>query len=91
MAIGTLKKLIWFANPRKINVRRDKNLIIHQTLSMGSLGDIKKLFSLYSKKEIRESFLRGRRGLYDPKVLELVKFMLGIKKIDKNKYVKKIR
>ena len=91
--LNYFKKLLWFVDIKKIDQEKDKDLIIHQTLSLGSLMDIKKLLKLYSKRRVRNIFLKGRssRGSYDPRVLELLKIMLGVKKIKATKYVKKIQ
>jgi len=88
--LNGLGKLFWFTSAKKLSGKKDKNLIIHQTLAYGSLADIRQLFKLYPKAEVKEVFLKGKRGLYDPRVLELLKIMFGIKKLDARKYVKKI-
>ncbi len=85
-----LGKLFWFTSAKKMNRKKDKNLIIHQTLAYGSLADIRRLFKLYSKTEVKKVFLKGKRGIYDPRVLALLKIMFCIKKLDARKYVKKI-
>lgn len=85
-----LHKLFWFTSANKLNSKKDKNLIIHQTLACGSLADIRQLFKMYSKDEVKKFFLKGKRGMYDPRVLALLKIMFGIKKLDARKYVKKV-
>jgi len=85
-----LSKLFWFTEPRKLDKKRNSELIIHQTLAYGSLGDIRRLLKLYSKSEVKKVFLSGKKGIYDPRVLALLKIMFGIKKINSKKYVKKI-
>lgn len=84
------KKLFWFLSPQKFNPKQDKDLLIHQTLSYGSLSDVKKLFKLYSKKEIKKTFIKGKKGAYDPRAVAWLKIILGIKHLNKNNYVKKI-
>ncbi len=97
--IGSLGKLFWFADPKKLSARKNKNLIIHQALSQGNLKDIKKLFSLYSKPAIKREFLKPRAGLYHPAVLKFCADLLGVKIPAKGgsasggkyqKYIKKI-
>ena len=70
-----LGKLFWFTSAKKMNRKKDNNLIIHQTLAYGSLADIRRLFKLYSKTEVKKVFLKGKRGIYDPRVLALLKII----------------
>ena len=88
--LAGLHKLFWSTSAKKLDKREDKKLIIHQTLAYGSLADIRRLNQIYSKAEVKKVFLNGKRGMYDPRVLALLKVMYGIKKLDSKKYVKKI-
>lgn len=88
--IGKLGKLFWFTSTKKLDKKRDKAGIIHHTLANGSLEDIKELFGIYSKAEVKKVFFKGKRGTYDPRVLALLRVIFGIKKINQNKYVKRI-
>lgn len=83
--------LFWDVNLSKIDPEKDKNYIIHRVLSYGTMDDIRNLFKIYDKKIIREEFLKPCKGCYYPNILKLCQHLLGIKKIDKNKYLKKIR
>ena len=77
-------------SPSKIDPKKDKNLLIHQTLAYGSMADIKKLFKIYSKTKIKKVFLEGKRGIYDSRAVAWLKLVFEIKHLDQNKYVKKI-
>lgn len=89
--LSPLKNLFWFSDIRKMNLEENKNLIIHQTLALGDWEQSKYLFKLYPKAVIRKEFLKPRKGLYDPRVLNLCKLILGIKKLNnQDKYIKKI-
>lgn len=85
-----LNKLFWFTKPSHLNLAKDREIIIHQTLSQGSLEDIRFLFRKYSMRVIKKIFLKGKKGLYDPRVLALLQIMLRIKRINKNRYLKHV-
>lgn len=85
-----LAKLFWFTDFQRLDKKKAKELIIHQTLALGSLDDIRELFKLYSKAEVKRVFLKGKKGMYDPRVVALLKIMFGIKKLNMKKYVKEI-
>ncbi len=85
-----LNKLFWSQDPKKLDKTKDKHLIIHQVLAYGSMQDIKYLFKIYSRETVKKVFLKGKKGLYDPKVAALIKCLLSIRKLDYSKYVKKI-
>lgn len=69
---------------------RDKHMIIHQTLALGSMKDVQKLFSEYSKDEIKKEFLKPVRGLYYLPVLNFFEHVLGVKVENKKQYLKNI-
>ena len=85
-----LNKLFWFTKPSRLSLSKDKETIIHQTLSQGSLEDIRFLFHQYSAPIIKKVFLKGKKGLYDPRVIALLKLMLKVKRLNKNKYLKHV-
>lgn len=70
-------------------MEKDKNMIIHQTLSLGSMNDVRKILDLYGKDVIQEEFQKPAKGLYHPAVLEFFEFIFKTK-IDKSKYLKDI-
>ena len=82
--------LFWYLGGHTPDYQKDKNLIVHQVLSMGTMEDLRQLFRLYDHETIRHEFLKARPGLYYPNILEFSKFLLGVKKVDKNKYLKRI-
>lgn len=88
-----LKKLFWSADFKKLDIVRDKNYIIHQTLAFGTLEEIKFLFNIYSVKEIRQIFLEQPQPFYSPQGLNFIqKYILQIKDIgfSKERYVKNV-
>ena len=83
--------ILWSINVKDLNLKRDKIYIIHQILSYGTLDQIRWLFKVYKREEVREVFLKFPKRLYQPAVLYFVKnFILGLKskKIKEDKYVK---
>lgn len=83
--------ILWSKNVKNLDLEKDKVYIIHQVLSYGSLDQIKWLFKIYKKKEIREVFLKFPKRIYIPSVFYFIKnFILGLKKkrLKEEKYVK---
>lgn len=87
-----LKPLFWFTDPERLDLNKNKVDIIHQVLALGSLEDIKLLFSLYPREEIRRVFLKTPRNIYTPKGFDFIKnFILKEKKLlSFNRYAKNI-
>lgn len=88
--IAQFNDLFWFLPEKNLDQERDKNLIIHQVLSYGTMDDLRLLFKIYGRKTIKQEFLRSKPGLYYPSILEFICFILGVKNLDKDKYLKKI-
>lgn len=83
--------MLWSKNVKKLDPEKDKNYIIHQILSYGNLSQIKWLFRVYKKEEIKEVFLKFPKKVYIPAVFYFVKnFILGLRKkqLEEEKYVK---
>lgn len=88
----TMQTLFWSADVRSLDLRKDKDIIVHRILSYGSLRDLKWLFGHYSKNEVRDIFLSRPKKYYTPAALNFVdKHLLSTgKKLDKKKYVKAV-
>ena len=85
--------ILWSANVKKLDLEKDKIYIIHQILSYGDLDQIKWLFKVYKKEEIRKVFLKSPKNLYIPAVFYFVKnFILDLrdKRLKEEKYVKNL-
>jgi hypothetical protein len=86
-----LQPILWSKNVKKLDLEKDKIYIIHQILSYGNLNQIKWLFRVYSKKEIRKIFVTFPKKIYHPAIFYFVKnFVLNLKneKLDEKKYLK---
>ncbi len=85
-------KLFWFLrrNGVALEPSRDRHLIINQTLAMGSMDDIQKLFHEYDKETIREEFRKPAAGLYAPAVLHFFEYILDVQLNNSEQYIKKI-
>ncbi|MBI2027250.1 MAG: hypothetical protein HYS98_05560 [Deltaproteobacteria bacterium] len=88
---NALCKLFWFTDPSELDLSADKELIVHQTLALGSLRDIRLLLHLYSRATIRAIFLKGKKGFYDPRAVAFAKELLGIKRLNYSRYIKYVR
>lgn len=84
------QSLFWDVNVKKLDLKRDGHFIVHRILSYGTMDDLRELIKVYGKKNVRKEFSEPQPGLYYPNILELCKHILGIKKIDKKKYLKNI-
>lgn len=83
--------LLWSKDIKNIDLEKDKMYIIHQVLSFGNLKQIKKLFEIYSQKEIVDVFVNCPQRIYTPAVFNFVKnFILNLKieNLVVEKYVK---
>ena len=69
---------------------KDRHLIIHQTLALGSMDDVQKLFQKYGKDVIFQEFKTPVKGLYAPSVFHFFEHILGIKIENSEQYIKKI-
>lgn len=86
-----LQPILWSVNINNLDLERDKNYIIHQILSYGNLRQIKWLFKIYKKEEIKEVFVKFPKKIYLPSVFYFVKnFILDIgkKQLKEENYVK---
>ena len=63
----------------RLNLEKDKNLIITQVLNYGDWRGIKWLYKIYSEKDIKEVVNRPCRGLWFKKVLNFWLTIFNIK------------
>jgi hypothetical protein len=88
----SLQGILWSKSIEKIDINKDKTYIIHQILAYGDMEEIKWLFKVYKKNEIKDAFMNCPRNIYTRPVFLFVKnFILGIKKsLNEKEYVKNI-
>lgn len=87
---SSLQGVLWSARTSSLNLKKDKNYIIHQVLTYGTLEQIDWLEKVYSKDEIKEVFVRKPKKQYTNSSFNFVKnYLLGIsRKLPKSSYVK---
>jgi hypothetical protein len=85
-------KLFWFLRNRgdDLDFVKDCHLIIHQTLALGSMEDVQKLFLKYGRDVIKEEFQKPVRGLYSPSVFHFFEHVLGVRIKKSEQYIKHI-
>jgi len=84
-----MKWLFWSYDVKSLDLKKDKDYIITQTLNYGSWEDLKWLYKVYSEKEIKEVIKNPSRGLWFEKVLNFWLTIFNIK-LKKNIYQKAI-
>lgn len=86
----TMQTLFWSADVKSLDLRKDKDIIVHRILSYGSLRDLKWLFRHYPKSTVKGVFLSRPKKYYTMAALNFVdKYLLCTgKKLNKKKYVK---
>jgi hypothetical protein len=74
-----MKWLFWSYDIESLNLKRDKDYIIPQVLNYGTWDDLKWLFKVYSREEIKEVIKHPRRGVWFRKVLNFWTKIFNIK------------
>lgn len=76
----TLQGILWSADIKNLDLKKNKVYIIHQVLMYGDLDEIAWLFRAYSKEEIRKIFETMPLKIYTPQIFNFVKnIILGLK------------
>lgn len=71
--------LFWSYPVEELDLEKDKEYIITQSLNYGTWEDLKWLFRVYSEKEIKKVLKRPARGLWFKDVLNFWNLMFGLK------------
>jgi len=89
---ASLQAILWSKDIENIDRCNDKIYIIHQTLAYGDIDEIKWLFTVYLKDEIKDTFTNHPSRIYTRPVYFFIKdFILNIEKdINEKDYVKNI-
>ena len=89
MLPANFQSILWSKSIQKIDLKRDKIYFIHQVLSLGSIENIRGLFEIFSKKEIRETFTKNPQKVYTKVSFNFAKnILLDLKDVDEKQYVK---
>ena len=80
-----VERCLWSYDIKKLDLKKDKELIITQILNYGDEKRIKWLYSVYTEDEIKEVVRHPRRGQWFEKVLNFWEIMLGIRLPKKTK------
>ena len=89
---ASLQAILWSKDIDNIDPSNDKIYIIHQVLAYGDMDEIKWLFTVYLKEEIKNIFISHPSKIYTRPIYFFVKdFILNIEEdIDEIDYVKNI-
>lgn len=73
-----LQAVLWSENIKTLDIQKDKIYIISQVLRYGSLDEIKWLFKIYPKREIKIVFTQHPLPIFTPQSFNFVsRFLLG--------------
>jgi hypothetical protein len=73
-----------------LDFSKDRHLIIHQTLALGSMEDVQKIFQKYGRSVICQEFQQPVKGIYAPAVLHFFEHVLGVQVKNNGQYIKNI-
>lgn len=88
-----LQAVLWSTDIKLLDLKRDKNYIIHQVLLYGTIEDIRWLFKKYTREEITNVFTKRPSKIYSKEAFYFVKnFILPLRdsKLSETKYVTSI-
>ncbi|HBR71380.1 MAG TPA: hypothetical protein DEA27_01045 [Candidatus Moranbacteria bacterium] len=87
-----MNKLFWFLNKNEpvLDFSKDRHLIIHQTLALGTMKDVQNLFRKYGRDVINQEFQKPVKGIYTPAVFYFFEHILGVKIKNSEQYIKNI-
>jgi hypothetical protein len=74
-----MKWLFWSYDINSIDLKTDKDYIISQVLNYGDWRDLKWLFKVYSRKEIKKTVQNPQRGCWFRQVLDFWILMFDIR------------
>jgi len=85
--IPVRKEILWELDPLKLDLQKNKALIIERVLSFGTLEELKFLIHYYGLEIIRQTI--KNIGYLDPKTTEFITTYLGVKKEEMKCCIKK--
>lgn len=75
----SLQAALWSYDLERLDIEKDKKLIITQVLNYGVLKDVKWLYSIYSEEDIKEVVKNPSRGRWFAKTLNFWLTVFNIK------------
>lgn len=88
-----LQPILWSVDVTDLDIKRNRGYIINQILSLGTIKELKWLFKTYSRRILREIFVKKPAKVYTPSSFNFVKnILLDIKnkKLSPKYYVKSL-
>lgn len=88
-----LQPILWSADVADLDLKRNRGYIINQILSLGTIKELKWLFKTYSRRILREIFVKKPNKVYTASSFNFVKnILLEIKnkKLSPKYYVKSL-
>lgn len=70
---------LWSYDIKRLDLKKDKKLIITQVLNYGDEKRMRWLYSVYTEKDIKDVVLHPGRGLWFERVLNFWEIMLKIR------------
>lgn len=61
---------VWFANPKELDWKTQKEIVIVQVLNRGTWEALKWIYHHYGEQEIRKVVANPKRGLWFPQALQ---------------------
>jgi len=86
----SLQGILWSVDVKNLDMKENKNYIIHQILMYGELEEIAWLFKVYSKEEVKKVFEKAPLKIYSHQGFHFIKnIILDLKKktLSPEKYV----
>lgn len=84
----SLQPILWSKKVSLLDKKKDRNYIIHQVMSRGSLKHVRWLMDVYGIKMVRRVFLQHPQRVYSPSALNFSsKFIVEVAKVRPHKYV----
>jgi len=89
----TLQPILWSTDVNLLNLEKNKGYIISQVLQYGDLSELQWLFRTYSRKRIKDEFLKHPTKIYFKQPFYFIKnYLLNLGKVslDEDDYVTSI-
>lgn len=84
----SLQPILWSKQVSLLDKKKDRDYIIHQVLSRGTIAQMHWLMNTYGMKTVRRVFLQHPQRSYSPSALNFSrKFIVGSPRIRSQKYV----